>query len=111
MRLMKKMVLIFFVTVLAFWLVSIAKCEIYTMIYSSDFENAVVDDITLGSNLKVLRYTNEYAEVYYKGDNYYLATYIRRNGKWDKASLRVIRDSENSVSKLFIWPYFWDYFV
>ena len=111
-KLVKKTVLLFLLIIILIWLVGIVKCEIFTMLYSNDFKGKTVEDVNLGNSLKILNYSYEYAEVYYRGDlSYYLVTFYKADGKWLDASFRIVRNEKDKYTKIFIWPYFWDYFM
>ena len=110
-HLIKKIVLFSLGLFLLIWIISYAKCEILTFSYSNDFENIVINDVTLGNNLKILKYTDEYAKVYYMGEKYDLVTFSKRKGEWEISSHRIVKTQNDKFVRLFVWPFFWHYLI
>lgn len=108
----KMVVLILIIAVLLLWLIPFIKNEVLTVLHKSEFEGrqtetGLIDDVEY---LKVIRYTDNKAEVYYvskgysSGNVYY---YIKnKNGQWDFDSWQTIWSSSGSASEV-LWPYFW----
>ena len=107
----KKCFLIVTVAFVLIWLISFCKCEIYTYLYSTEFENFSCDEAEFAGNLRILSYSDEYAKVYYFDVRSDLVTFIKRGGQWKLSSHRVVSDGKGDVDRLFIWPYFWHYII
>ncbi len=109
MRFIKRMIMLAVAAVLLIWLLWIAKCEIFTIIYGYSFKNIDIDGVPSGESLKVLHCSDDYAEVYYLGDLSRLVTFRKKADRWNVSSVRVVRYAEDRGARLVIWPYFWHY--
>ncbi|MBE7021178.1 MAG: hypothetical protein E7411_07080 [Ruminococcaceae bacterium] len=110
---MKKIIKIFILFVLilfiAFWGLSILKCEILTYLYGEQFaqmyrEYTMIDDIDY---FKVLNYSKDSARVYYVGlerSSGSVLRFCKENGNWRNRGWNVIWSTSGSADG-FMWPY------
>lgn len=110
-KLMKKIIVFCLLSLLVVWLFSIAMCEIHTKFHKDEFENIVSDDVQLGDTLKVIDYSDDYAKVYYTGSRSDLLTFSKQGNEWMVRTHKVVKYGEDKLSRVFVWPYFWDYII
>ena len=110
-KLIRKLILISISAIFAIWLISMFKSDIHTKLHSDEFENIQSNGVTLGDNLKIINYTDDYAKVYYTGNRYDLLTFSKLGDKWIVRTHKVVKYGEDEFSRVFVWPYFWDYII
>ncbi len=110
---MKKILKVIIISVLilfiAFWGLSILKCEILTYLYGEQFarmyrEYTMLDGIDY---FKVLNYSEDSARVYYVGlerSNGSILGFYKENGNWCNRGWNVIWSTSGSADG-FMWPY------
>ena len=92
---------------LLFWLGNVLYCEALTAKYGDEFEDASRDvaQIMQFDDWKVLRYTEDYAEVYYYSDGGgCVISYRIENGMWQEQDWVAAWSDTGSADDL-IWPY------
>lgn len=98
------LILVFF----TFWLISYFKCEIQTIKYGNEFEKLYEETGMIDSvdYLKVLKYSEEEAKVYYvskniKGDIIY---FIKSTEGWKLKNWISVWSKYGSADNI-LWPY------
>jgi hypothetical protein len=101
--------------VVSFWGFSILKCEILTIKYGKEFYGLEVEETeNKAETMKVLKYNDNLAQVYYK--NYYpsrdnvigtVFTFRRQDRKWIQTEWETKWSKGGSADER-VWPYFWD---
>ena len=98
---------------IAFWGVSLIKCEILTHKHYDDFEHAYKQNTMLGEMeyFKVLSCDENTAKVYYVCEGMtgaHVLTFENRNGTWTQISWNAIWSVSGSASEV-IFPYWWHF--
>ena len=99
------------------WLIDLGYCEALTAKYGDEFEYAYLSGTRIGKleNLRVLRYSDDEAEVYYtelgmaSGN---VVTFVRQGGEWEVFDCLVLWDlwDNRTQEPNVVYPYWWDYF-
>lgn len=98
---------------LLIWGVSLAKCEILTMMHRNEFNEAYKSNTMLGETeyCKVIDYSEDRARVYYVSSNCSggdVLTFTKENGEWKYENWDTIWSTTGSADD-FIWPYWWHF--
>lgn len=108
---MKRILIILIVTLilltLLFWVGSIVYCEMLTARYGDEFIKAAEDisQIIKVDRWKILKYTKNYAKVYYICDyGGSVISYVRQNDDWIYLDWEADWSVDGSADDL-IWPY------
>ena len=99
---------------LLIWGISLAKCEILTLMHGDEFSEIYKENTMLGEqeHWKVLDYSKTSARVYYVGLNHSgadILTFVKENGKWRHDGWDTVWSTSGSADNV-IWPYWWDFF-
>lgn len=109
-KIIKRIIFVVIFSVLLFWAASIIKCEYLTIRYGDQFstEYAQHTMIAKPDYLKVLKYTDTYAEVYYvkSGAGGDILKFARTDVdfEWEFVEWITVWSKSGSASD-FIWPY------
>lgn len=104
----KKVFISAFLFLVIFWLFSIVKCEINTYLHGSQFVGEYEQTNMIGGNpkTKVLKYSEEYAEIYYVNDEGGdIITFEKINEKWIMKEWKDTVWSATGSADGFMWPY------
>ncbi|MBE6617992.1 MAG: hypothetical protein E7627_08665 [Ruminococcaceae bacterium] len=93
-----------------FWVGSILKCEIQTLIHLDEFGDKWTENTMLGEpdRLIVLKYSDNYAELYHKNEHGGNVISFKRNDVNEEWSYNGWKDtvwSRYGSADDFIWPY------
>lgn len=99
---------------LVIWLLSLGKCELFTLLHGNEFANAYKENSMLGDMAywKVLDYSQNNARVYYvssgltDGD---ILCFTKENGKWESNKWITVWSTSGNADNT-IWPYWWHFF-
>lgn len=108
---MKKVRIIFsfiFIVIILIWLIPYVKGEVLTYRYGKEFQEAyqsigMIDNVKC---LKVMKYSDNSAEVYYIGSSGNLVNFVRKNNLWQVSSWNTVWSKNGNASE-YIWPYFY----
>lgn len=107
----KSFVKIVLVVIIAFlpacWLLSIAKCKFNTYLHGAEFvgEHEQTNMISGNPEPKVLKYSDEVAEIYYVDDEGGdIITFEKIDGEWIMEDWRTVWSSSGGADG-FMWPY------
>ena len=95
--------------------ISVAKCEILTLIHYDEFKDEYLQEeywIPEIEKFKVISYTKNRAKVYYIEKNYdtgSLVTFVKKDGKWESKENWLKWSTVGGNADNEVWPYFWDY--
>ncbi len=114
MKIIKKVIKIFIIVFLAVWIISLGKCEFLTLMHSNEFvdiykENTMIGDIKY---FRILKYSSDYARVYYVGKDYdggNTVTFIKQNGKWKFNEWETVWSGTGGSASGVVWPYWWHF--
>lgn len=97
-----------FLTFCAVWIASLLRCEWLTARYKEEFSPLYAQTGMLGAadSVKVLRYEETRAEVYYvsRGRAGSVVTFARREDLWTMERWRAVWSTSGSADG-FVWPY------
>ncbi len=113
-KFIKKVILFGILAALVFWGIAVLKCEIYTASHASEFEDEYVqeDIVVPADSIKILFYSDEYAQVYYEcGDRADIIDFRYRDKKWYLMRRVSVKEEGDSRPKRFVWPYLWYYLL
>jgi sensor histidine kinase regulating citrate/malate metabolism len=105
-EMIKRLILILFIPIII-WVVSLAKCEIYTVLYGHDFKDGYKQTHMLcgSQKVKVLKHSDSKAEVYYVnkegGD---IISFKKVKDQWIMEEWNTIWSRTGSADG-FMWPY------
>jgi len=110
-----KYIIIVLIACILSWLIPFTKGEILTYKYGENFkecykENTMIGNIEL---LKVMKYSDSYAEVYYVAKDYSFGTKLsfeKTNGEWRYKDWLSPIWSMHGTGDDIIWPYFYHRF-
>lgn len=96
------------------WGSALIRCEVLTIMHGSEFGEIYKEKTMIGEldYLKVLNYSDEYAEVYYvskhrAGGN--IVSFIKEKNEWKFNKWeQTVWSSTGSASDV-IWPYWWHF--
>lgn len=96
------------------WGASLGKCEILTLMHGDEFSELYKSNTMIGEPkyLKVLEYSDSYAEVYYVGEGNSMAnilSFVRNGEQWEYDKwIDCVWSKTGSASEV-IWPYWWHF--
>ncbi len=114
MKFIKKCFLLMLLAISALWLICILKSEYYTLRHGSKFQNEwqQAENTPRPEEFKVLKYTGEYAEVYYFGENRSeVMAFRNRDGCWEINRRIVVRYAEDKHPNRIVFPYLWHFIM
>ena len=103
-----KILIACFVVIFLFWLLSVIKINIQTLIYGSEFFVPEEEIFWIGENgnLKVIEYTQHYAKIYYISDHGgFIINFSNIENLWNYDGWSVVWSTTGNANG-FIWPYF-----
>ena len=96
------------------WGISLAKCEILTLIHGNEFSTqAMYENNTMIGNMeyiKILDYTDNYARIYYVSEDKSLGNiieFLKIDNKWIYSKWADSLWSTSGNADRVIWPYWW----
>lgn len=110
-KIIPKLIILIILVANILWGISIAKCEILTLLHGHEFkdnymENTMIEYIDY---LKVLNYSKTSSCVYYVSANKTggdVITFSKKDGEWIFENWHTVWSSTGSASNI-IWPYWW----
>lgn len=104
---MKKIILTLCIAFLIVWGGSLIKCEVNTFMYGNQFhdEYKQTNMISGTQKLKVLKYSENKAKIYYSNKEYgNIIIFEKKNNKWIMDTWDTVWSRTGSADG-FIWPY------
>ncbi len=113
-RVLRNMIIAIVLLPILFWVLSLGKCEILTLMYGKQFigQERQTNLLAESDYLKVLKYSNSRAEVYYVIEDHgygNVLTFNKVDGYWDLESYNTIWSSSGGSASGVIWPYWWHF--
>ena len=110
----KKFFLAIIIVLVGYYLVSLLKCEVLTILHGEEFvgENEQTHMIFDVDYLKVLNYSKDKAEVYYvaKYDVGIILRFEKQDGAWVMNFWDAVWSASESADNV-IYPYIFDFFL
>lgn len=96
--------------VLIIWFSSFIKCELLTSFYGEYFNSIYKENTMFGDieYLKVLKYSNKTARVYYVSHDYLsgdILVFSKKNGEWEYDYWEKTVWAKYGSADGFVWPY------
>ena len=111
---MKKISITFLIIVMLFlmiWLCSLAKCEVLSSLHSHEFyglDESATELLPKSENVKVLKYSDDYSEVYFYSDLIGTHFYFEKeNNQWNMITYECVWTKMGGNADEVIWPYWW----
>ena len=107
---LKRTLIIIILCPIAYWAISFAQCELLTVQHGQEFKDLYRVNTMIGeqSYLKVLNYSDTYAQVYYVGINRSggdILGFSKQNDRWVYQKWERTVWSKTGSADDFVWPY------
>jgi hypothetical protein len=114
---MKKILIILLIPMMCFlliWGISLARCEIFTLMHGQEFAELYKENTMLGEQeyWRVLDYSETYARVYYVGIKHSganILSFVKKNDQWKYDKWESTVWSKGGSASDVIWPYWWHF--
>ena len=97
------------------WGSALLKCEVLSIMHGSEFAEIYKENTMIGEidYLKVLKYSDTYAEVYYIGKRKSggdVVSFVKENNEWKFNEWeRTVWSGVGGSASEVIWPYWWHF--
>ena len=113
-KIIKRILFIILIILILYWLLSLLRCEILTLIHGHKFESNYKENTMIGEidYLKVLDYSDTTARVYYVGKNKSggdVLIFKNKNNTWVYDSWENTIWSRTGSADDVIFPYWWHF--
>ena len=113
-RVLRNMIIAIVLLPILFWVLSLGKYEILTLMNGKQFigQERQTNLLAESDYLKVLKYSSSRAEVYYVIEEHgygNVLTFNKVDGYWDLESYNTIWSSSGGSASGVIWPYWWHF--
>lgn len=98
----------------AIWGIAMIKCNVLTLLHGNEFKEVYKETTMIGDidYLRVLDYSDTYANVYYVSENKTggdVLQFINRNNVWECSSWKTVWSGTGGSASEVIWPYWWHF--
>ena len=114
MKLKKRVLTVICMLPVLIWIGSLLKCDIYTVLYSNEFDTVYKEYTMIGEidYLKVLKYNENEATIYYVSNEKMggdIVEYLKIDNKWVFHKWKTIWSGSGGSASDVIWPYWWHF--
>lgn len=110
-----KVMLLLIIFFLLIWGISLARCEILTLLHGSEFDNKLCQENTMIDPikyLKVLNYSDTQARIYCVSEGYSMGNilgFTKKDEKWKYKKWNTVWSTSGTADNI-VWPYWWHFF-